>query len=182
MKDIIERKLPGIPTNTKKMVNIFVESVRALARNSITAEQMYLASKQQNVHIQLADYPNLFKHNQSPTESFVRKLICNLQELDRDTLVYRLAHGREEKKKRTSRLTQHGAPKANGCQSWLEKLKPNKVVKRKIQGLGKSRAAGKFGWRPMAEKVSKLLKLNRVLSHECVRRMLNELGQDATLK
>ena len=176
MKDIIQRKLPGILKGKMKTVNLFIESVRALARNSMAAEQMYMESKDNNVHIIPADYPGLFEHHQSPTQSFVRKLICNLQELDRDTLVYRMAHGRAEKMKTTKKRTQDGRPKVSGCSSVLEQKNASEAVQKKILILGRKRSMGEFGWRPMAEKVSKLLKLDYVLSHETVRRMCEGLA------
>ena len=80
MKDAIERNLSEIPKNDQKTVNVFSESLRALARNVMTADQIVLDSKVHNTI--LADYPGLFNYEQSPTQNFVWKLICSLQELD----------------------------------------------------------------------------------------------------
>jgi DNA invertase Pin-like site-specific DNA recombinase len=175
LKKILERQLPGLPEDKQKTVFLFVESVRALARNSMVSEQIYLTSKANNVTIIPHDYPTLFTHQETPTGNFVRKLVCSLQELDRDTLVWRLAHGREQKKKSTTAKTQSGKPKVNGTKSYLEEMKPSAKVQNQILALGKQRSKGTFGWRPMAKKVSKILGLKDVLPHETVRRMHDEI-------
>ena len=64
-----------------------------------------------------------------------------------------------------------GRPEVSGCSSVLEQLKFSKVMQKKMLALGKRRAAGNFGWRPMAEEVSKLLMLDHVFFHESVRRI-----------
>lgn len=142
----------------------------------MTAEEIYQDSVRNNIKIVPKDYPSLFDHQQTPTGNFVRKLICSLQELDRDTLVWRLEHGRNVKKKTTTQKTQCGLPKVNGCKSYLEELKPSQAVQRKILQLGVKRANGHFGWRPMAKKVSALLKLKEALPHETVRRMHDDIA------
>ena len=173
MKQVLEQRLPSLPADKKKNINLFVESVRALARSAAAAEQMYLTSKDNNVHIIPRDFPSLFTHTASPTESFVRKIICSLQELDRDVLVWRLAQGREHKKKTTRKRTQTGRPKVCGCPSYLEEWKITDNIKKQVEALAKRREGG--GWRPLASKVSQLLKLDQTISHETVRRMLHEI-------
>ena len=86
-------ELPGLPADTQKTMFLFVESVRALARNSMVCEQIYKTSKENNVTIVPQDFPNLFTHSETPMGNFIRKLVCNLQELDWDILVWRLVHG-----------------------------------------------------------------------------------------
>ena len=153
----------------------FVEFVRALARNSMVSEQIYKTSKENNVTIVFQDFPNLFTHSETPVGNFIRKLVCNLQELDRDTLVWRLTHGRSEKKKTTKAVTQSGRPKVCGSKSYIDKLMPTAKVQKQILTLGEKRAEGEFGWRPMAMKVTRRLKLKEPLTHETVRRMHQEL-------
>lgn len=180
LKDILERKLPDMPKDKAKTVHLFVESVRALARNSMVAEQVYQESRKNNVKIVSKDYPALFAHNQTPTENFVRKMVCALQELDRDTVVWRLQQGQEHKRQTTAEKTQSGQPKVNGCKSYVEHLAPSRAVKNKIIKLGKKRAAGEFGWRPLAEKITALLKLDKPLTHETARRIYQEIIMKTT--
>jgi hypothetical protein len=175
LKSVLERKLPDMPKDKAKTVHLFVESVRALARNSMVAEQVYQVSKDNNIVVIPKDYPALFAHNQTPTENFVRKLVCALQELDRDTLVWRLQEGRKQKMKVTTRQNQKGQPKVNGAKTYVEELAPSKAMQNKIIALGKKRDAGVFGWRPFAEKISDMLQLDQPLSHETARRMYREL-------
>ena len=175
LKSVLERKLPDMPKDKAKTVHLFVESVRALARNSMVAEQVYQVSKDNNIVVIPKDYPALFAHNQTPTENFVRKLVCALQELDRDTLVWRLQEGRKQKMKVTTRQNQKGQPKVNGAKTYVEELAPSKAMQNKIITLGKKRDAGVFGWRPFAEKISDMLQLDQPLSHETARRMYREL-------
>ena len=93
LKQILERKLPGMPEERKRTVHVFVGSVRALARNAMVGEEIYKQSKKNNINILPQDYATLFSHSETPTGNFIRKLICSLQELDRDTLVWRLQQG-----------------------------------------------------------------------------------------
>ena len=88
-----KRELPGLSADKQKTMFLFVESVRALTRNSMVSEQIYKTSKENNVTIVPQDFPNLFTHTETPMGNSIRKLVCNLQELDWDTLVWRLAHG-----------------------------------------------------------------------------------------
>ena len=132
LKQILERKLPGMPEERKRTVHVFVESVRALARNAMVGEEIYKQSKKNNINIPPQDYATLFSHSDTPTGNFIRKLICSLQELDRDTLVWRLQQGRENKAKTATSRTQSGKPKVNGIKSYLEDLQPSKDVQQKI--------------------------------------------------
>lgn len=168
LKQILERKLPGMPEERKRTVHVFVESVRALARNAMVGEEIYKQSKKNNINIPPQDYATLFSHSDTPTGNFIRKLICSLQELDRDTLVWRLQQGRENKAKTATSRTQSGKPKVNGIKSYLEDLQPSKDVQQKIVSLGKKRDRGDFGWRPMANEVSKLLGMKQSLPRETV--------------
>ena len=66
LKQILERKLPGMPEERKRTVHVFVESVRALARNAMVGEEIYKQSKK-NINIIPQDYPTLFSHSETPT-------------------------------------------------------------------------------------------------------------------
>ena len=182
LKNILERKLPDMPKDKAKTVHLFVESVRALARNSMVAEQVYQESRKNNVRIVPKDYPALFAHNQTPTENFVRKMVCALQELDRDTVVWRLQQGQEHKRQTTAEKTQAGQPKVNGCKSYVEHLAPSEAVKKTIMKLGKKRDAGEFGWRPLGHKIAALLKLDKPLPHETAKRVYKEILMKASKK
>ena len=55
-----------------------------------------------------------------------------------------------------------------GSKSYIDKLMSTAKVQKQILTLGERRAKGEFGWRPMAVKVTKLLKLKEPLTHETV--------------
>ena len=175
LKDIVRRRFPGMPASKQKTIHAFVESVRALARNSMTAEEIYQDSVRNNIKIVPKDYPSLFDHQQTPTGNFVRKLICSLQELDRDTLVWRLEHGRNEKKKTTTQKNTMWASKSE----WLQKLPGRTQAKPGCRGRSSSWVSsgpmdtlGGDLWR----RRSALLKLKEALPHETVRRMHDDIA------
>ena len=106
LKRILERKLPGLPADKQKTLFLFVvpsvlwpATPCCLSRPTRKARRTISPA-----------FPRT-----SPTCSLtVKRLVCNLQELDRDTLVWRLAHARSEKKKATRAVTQAGSPKVCG--------------------------------------------------------------------
>ena len=65
-KRILEWKLSGLPADKQKTMFLFVESVHALACNSMVSEQIYKKSKENNVTIVPQDFPNLFTHSEAP--------------------------------------------------------------------------------------------------------------------
>lgn len=73
-----------------KVLKVFVESARAVARNALVAEEAWQLSKQNGVQIIPADLPFLFKHDASPGETFMRWVMLSVQEFDRDMVVHRL--------------------------------------------------------------------------------------------
>ncbi len=60
---------------------IYVESVRAVARDAMVAEHYYQMSKRTGKQIIPADMPTLFKHDENPAEKFARRTMCAAIEL-----------------------------------------------------------------------------------------------------
>ena len=63
----------------------------------------------------------------------------------------------------------------NGRLSLLEKLKPNDQQKKTMCRMAVQREQAKFGWRVLATKFSRVLKLKDDVSPETARRMSQEL-------
>lgn len=157
---------------------IYVESARAISRKASHGEELYNIAKEKGVSIICSDFPQLFSLQPSPIESFMRKLVLAMQELERDVLVERMQAGLAAKKKITQARTQSGLPKVNGRKSTLELLKPSPSKVKKMIVLSKKRSKGCFGWRALAAKFESILKIKggKKLSVETVRRMTRELG------
>lgn len=80
-----------VPCQENSGGTIYVESARAVARKATVAEDIYNFAKNHNVNIVPADIPKLFKHDCTPVEAFMRRIMCAVYEFDRDTIVHRLA-------------------------------------------------------------------------------------------
>ena len=78
--------------------DIYVESARAISRKASQGEELYNIAKEKGVSIICSDFPKLFALQPSPIESFMRKLVLAMQELDRDVLVERMQAGLAAKK------------------------------------------------------------------------------------
>lgn len=158
--------------------DIYVESARAISRRASHGEEIYNIAKDKGVSIICSDFPKLFALQPSPIESFMRKLVLAMQELDRDVLVERMQAGLAAKKKTAKARTQSGTPKVNGRKSTLELLKPSSSKVKQMISLSKKRAKGHFGWRSLATQFDRILKIKggKKLSVETVRRMAKELG------
>ncbi|CAJ1442191.1 unnamed protein product [Effrenium voratum] len=156
-------------------VKIFLESARALAPSQIAAEQAWQASRKHNVEIVCSDIPDLFTHSPTPAQSFIRKVHCAAQEFNKDMVVYHLSQGLANKVKTTKEITQKGSPKVNGCKSVIQKLKPSQASIKQVKKLKAQRDKGEFGWRPLATKVSKVLRVKACLAPETVRRLCVEI-------
>jgi DNA invertase Pin-like site-specific DNA recombinase len=76
-----------------------VESARDISRKASQGEELYNIAKEKGVSIICSDFPKLFALQPSPIESFMRKLVLAMQELDRDVLVERMQAGLAAKKK-----------------------------------------------------------------------------------
>jgi DNA invertase Pin-like site-specific DNA recombinase len=116
---------------------IYVESVRAVARDAMVAEHYYQMSKRTGKQIIPADMPNLFKHDENPAEKFARRTMCAAIELEKDLAVERMRNGLEKKKLSTKEVTQVGAKKANGRKTLLDKVVVSATKIRKMRGFFK---------------------------------------------
>jgi DNA invertase Pin-like site-specific DNA recombinase len=159
------------------VTKVFVESARAIARNAMVAEQAWQLSRDNGVEIIAADLPQLFKHNPNPGETLMRRVMLAVQEFERDMIVLRLSHGLARKKPSSTRRTQAGTVKVNGALSLLEKCKPNKRQMAQMVKLTKMHDASEIGWRPLAERLSRALKLESDMAVETARRLKQELQQ-----
>ena len=154
---------------------IYVESARAIARKTSIGEEIFEEAAKKGVKIICGDHPTLFKSPASPIESFIRKVMFAMNEMERDLLVQRLQSGLDAKRQSSDRVGQEGKVKVNGRLSLLEKLKPNDQQKKNMCCMAVQREQGKFGWRVLATKFSKVLKLKEDVSPETARRMSQEL-------
>jgi DNA invertase Pin-like site-specific DNA recombinase len=76
---------------------VYMESARALARKASVAEDIWLKSKDAGVQLEAADLPGLLKHNPTPAEGFMRRVMFAMYEFERDLIVARLANGLKQK-------------------------------------------------------------------------------------
>ena len=92
-------------------------------------------SKENDVQIISVDMPELFAHNPSPSNAFLRRVMLAAQEFERDVIVERLQHGLAKAKATSKRRTQSGGIKVQGSKSTLEQLKPNRKTIKKIRSI-----------------------------------------------
>ena len=155
---------------------IYIESCRAMARSAHVAEELWSRSAQHGVEIVPADLPGLLKHDATPVEQHLRRIVFATTELERDLTVTRLQDGLRRKMLTTSLKTQSGAPKVNGTRSLLDIMKPKPCVVRKLRQLAaKHKKTPAFGLRSLAAAMSEALSLPRTMAHETARRMCSEL-------
>ena len=171
----------------KNLDKIYIESTRALARDADIAEAAYKTSKSMGVQIVPADLPDLCTHNPNAVQTFLRRVMFAMVELEKNLIVERLGDGRKRKadqvakelqetiknnkKPRLGLMTLEGNPKSCGVASTLEamgKLSANKV--QKLRKAIKDRDDGKYGWRTLKKKMSNILNIN-IGSHERARRV-----------
>ena len=169
----VPKKLDAAQKAVEKSMTVFVESARAVARNSLIAECMWRESRDTGIQIVAADCPDLFKHLPSPTESFMRRIVCAQMEYDRDVTVQRLTAGLMSRKAQSEEVTQKGQVKFNGSYSILDRCQPKPGVLRRIKGAISQHVRGEFGLRPLAEKVGVILR--KPISPMAVQRMMNEI-------
>ena len=77
---------------------IYVESARAIARKTSIGEEIFEEAAKKGVKIICGDHPTLFKSPASPMESFIRKVMFAMNEMERDLLVQRLQSGLDAKR------------------------------------------------------------------------------------
>ena len=170
-----------------KLDKIYFESTRAIARDADVAEAAYKTSKHIGVQLVPADLPELCTLNPNAVQTFLRRVMFAMVELEKNLIVERLEDGRKrkankvakeiqdaKKKKRRPRLglvALKGGPKSCGIASTLEAI--GKLSQKKVKDLRqaiKDRDQGEFGWRTLQKKMSTILNIN-LGSHERARRV-----------
>ena len=136
---------------------------------------MWELSKKHKTYIICADYPSLFKHDCSPAESFIRKVVMATTELHWDIAVENRTNGPKEAKKRSKRKTQKGAVKFHGRKTYLLQNPPTHAKSMKLKDVTKKYKAGKFGCRELAKQYSTVLNLPTAMGHETAKRMAHEI-------
>jgi hypothetical protein len=162
---------------------IAVESLRALSRSTMVAEEIHQAAILHGKTIIPADMPDAFSLNRDAMASnnLSRRCVGAAQEYEKDQIVYRTQNAikamrvEEGKKGVEMRRTQNGTPKVNGRQNILEKCKATKKQHNTCLALCKQHKQGKFGWRVLAVELSRVLKLKKEMTHEAARRNSNLL-------
>ncbi len=151
-------------TNTK---NIYVESASRVARSAAVAEQIYQAAQATGTDIVVANNPNLFKRDANPEEHFFRRIHFAVAEYERDLVVHRLQMGLQAAMEKRE--------KVHGRKTILESLAPTGWQKRALKKLIAQRCAGKFGFHPLAEKMSQVLGLRYTMAMETCRRLCKQM-------
>ena len=151
---------------------VYCESARAVARDALVAEQIFEEARARNVKIVTADMPGVFEANAGPMEKFLRRTIFTYTELEKDLTVHRLKAGLARRLKNSSERTQQGKPKANGRPTTLDALPSlSAATVRKVRAEFDRRDQGDIGWRPLATRLARILRLPSTPSHETARRM-----------
>lgn len=148
------------PSLNASKVNIFVESARAVARDSFVGEQLYQLSKKTGNQIVPADMPDLFSLEPKPETSMMRKIIMALVEYDRDNIIYRTTAGLKAKMETSTKVTQHGSVKVNGTKSILDSLpdgSQKKTFLKKVKMPIQRYLDKNIGLRSLAQEITKLL-------------------------
>eukprot|EP00971_Amphidinium_carterae_P058204 1151163-Amphidinium_carterae.2 len=160
------------------------------------------------VQIEVADLPGVFAHNATPQQHFQRRIAAAFQELECNTILYRLRKGLElakEKMKQSESQTSRGSRKnltgnedlptrssirrsvggdlkVNGRLSHLEKLEKESALtpekKQVLKKLCLRQEQGEFGWRHLAKKLSEVLKLCKPMCPEAARTLSASLRRD----
>lgn len=141
------------------------------------AEELFDQSVKKDVLLIPADVPDLFQHDQTPAQKYVRRVICATTELERDLTVQRLRDGIQRKMKSTKAKTQLGQPKVTGAKTLLELAKPSPKVLQVMKDFCNKhkKSRGEIGLRALARQLSHELRLPRCMGHETARRICNSL-------
>jgi len=185
-KKISEIKSGSLPLDKRKVLmdllddpavqTIGVENLRAISRKMVYGEMIYEKMKEKGKRIVAKDMPDIFHPNPHPQQAYARRSVLNAQEYERDSIFYRTSNALQDKyleelkKGDRMRVTQEGECKINGRKSLLEECKPSAALRKKLATQCRARAKGKFGWRLLAVKLSKMLKLKTIMTHETARR------------
>ena len=118
----------------------------------------------------MANNPALFKLDATPEQNFFRGIAFAVVEYERDLLVDRLQSGLR------AAAAKRGGMSVQGRKSILDKTSPTKKQKKVLKALIAQRVRGDFGYRPLAEKMSRVLKLDSTMSMETCRRVCAYFG------
>jgi len=167
--------------------------VRAISRDANVAEEMYQKAKKHNIQIVPADIPDLCALDPNPVQTFIRRVMFAMTELEKNLIVQRLSDGRQRKKEqiqelvanaqaknqqlKIGQLTQDGKAKSCGSKSILHQIGPLSTYKKhQLQKAILDRDSGKIGWRKLQKKMSSILN-TEIGSHETARRIAAEFQQ-----
>ena len=178
---------------------VLVETARDVARDSFESEVLYRKSRDLGVQITPADMPDLFVHDPTPVQTFFRKVMTAYFQLEKDMAVHRMIHGLHEKKVDVEKalkeakkvgsdqavvrgkrvpvrnlLTQKKTPKGNGRKSILQMAAPTPVQEKNAIAACRCRHRGDYGWRTLAHKLTKILRVPS-MTHESARRTSDAL-------
>ena len=165
--------------------DIYVESLRALARKSSVLEEVHEQAKKTGTSIHVADAggSDLFKGNGSPAQHFQRRVLSAVTEYERDMIVERLQKGLATRKAQLQTSSSSDSVKINGRKSYLEKWMENNKGKKsykktlaKLRQLCKNQQNGKLSLRSLAEGASKILKLKPAMNKDAAITLARNLG------
>ena len=91
IQDIIKK------VEDKTIENICVESVRAISIDANVAEQIYQDAKANNLQVVPSDFPDLCVLDPNPVQTFIRKVMFAMTELEKNLIVQRLQDGQQKK-------------------------------------------------------------------------------------
>ncbi|CAJ1384200.1 unnamed protein product [Effrenium voratum] len=172
--------------------HVYCESPRAVARNVMIQEMLYETSKAIGTQIVANDAPDLYKHDPSPAEAFIRRVLGATQQFDRDVVVDRLAKGRElaldhAKATGKARRSQKGSFKMCGRSSLVEERLRKKPLtsseKKELRSLRKGVHENRISSRTLALRLvpifgspkQKKQKGKPPIAHTTALRIVNEL-------
>ena len=141
---------------------------------------MYQKSKEAMVQMVPADAPDLLVHDPTPVQTFLRRVMFAMVELEKNLIVQRLAHGRAKKHDKVEQKIKK-ARKGNKpvAYSLVDPTQHSRLLancpthKNQMKKAIKDRQSGKFGWRVLQAKFTEILGIN-IKSHERARRVAAE--------
>ena len=91
-------------TKDKDIEKIYVESVRAISRDAGVAEEMYQQAKAKGVQIVPSDIPEVCVLDPNPVQTFMRRFMFAVTELENHLIVQQLQDGQQNKRNQLSQL------------------------------------------------------------------------------
>ena len=156
-----------------KLVRIYCESARDVARDLFVGEAIYELSKRNNIEIIAADNPTLFQHDDHPSAKMMRRMWLVWTEYDKDKAVCQLKNGLMDKKAKSEEKSQAGDVKVQGRKTTLDNYKMTARQRLALNRHFKKYDAKVIGLRTLAKRMKGILKL-KTLHHETARRMRKE--------